>query len=728
MAKNKPRNKQVNKQAKQAPTTAQKQAPKKSKPNYTLLILLAVVGITFIAYTSAIYNEMTNWDDNRYVYDNTLVKSLSFSNIAYLFNFHTYVGGNYHPLAILSLAIDYNLYGLTPTSLPGSFEGTGYHVTSILIHLCSVIALYFFCLRLTKEVWVAAITALLFGIHPMHVESVAWISERKDQLYVLFYFVALYFYVRYQQNQKDEKPVLLPIIIISLLLPFLIVISYIKLINYFYSISFIVFAISLALIITLPSNRKALVNYMLVILFFILSLLSKGQGVTLPVVLLLIDYFMNRQWKWNMFIEKIPFFILSIFFGIVAVLAQKTSHSIQDIKIYPYMDRVKFACYALLQYLNKMVAPVSLSAFYEYPEKTGGSYPLIITISPYIVLALFAIALWFMRKSSLVVFGVLFFMANIILLLQLLPVGSAIMSDRYTYLAYTGLFFIIAVLANNIIKRNTSMAKSLRPLLYIGLVIYFSFLAFTTYARNQVWHNSETLWTDVIKENPRTWLAYNQVGSVHQKQGKLDIAFMDFKNAIGLNPDYPEAYVNRSDIYRVRGKLDSAIRDCDSALKYKPNYPEAYINRGIARANIGLTKGDMGEIDSAMGDFKRAVHLDNNLPNVYANMGNIYDMKGKTDSAIFCYTKAIKLDPTQVGPYENRGRSYREKGFLDSAINDLNNSIQMYQAINQNAVESYYERSLAYTAKGNKAQALHDAQMARSLGKKIDEAYINSLK
>jgi tetratricopeptide (TPR) repeat protein len=358
-----------------------------------------------------------------------------------------------------------------------------------------------------------------------------------------------------------------------------------------------------------------------------------------------------------------------------------------------------------------------------------------------IVLMLFGLVA-LARKNRLVIFGTLFFMANIILLLQLLPVGSAIMADRYTYLAYTGLFFIFAVAVTNYYKSNTALAKSLRPLLVLCISAYMIFLVVTTYNRNEVWQDSYTLWSDVMVKYPRCYMSYNQIGSVHQGQATLDdesgqvqegrkklaAALMDFKNAIGLNPQYPEAYVNRSDVYRVEGKLDSAIRDCDSALKYRPNYPEAYINRGIALASSGMDHGNKRQIDSAMNDFKHAVRLDHNLPNIYANMGNIYDMNHKLDSAIACYTKAIVLDPTQITPYESRGRSLEEKGSLDSALNDLNTSIQMYQDKHLNAMESYYQRSLVYNEKGNKKQALQDALTARSLGKPIADSYINSLK
>ncbi len=690
MAKNKPIKNTGKNQGKKAPPVAQKKTVKaKPKRNYTLLLLIAVVGVTFIAYFTAIHNELTNWDDNAYIYFNPLVKSLSFSNIKDIFT--QYMGGNYHPLAILSLAIDYHFYGIPGTTAPGyeSYQGTWYHAVSIIIHLCSVIALFYFCLRLTKEVWVAVLTSLLFGIHPMHVESVAWAAERKDQLYVLFYFIALVIYVGYLQNEKGKTK-----------------------------------------------------YYLFTILFYLLSLLSKGQAVTLPVVLLGLDYYVKRKWSWNIIIEKIPFFILSVAFGIIAVLAQKTSHSIQDIKIFPYVDRVMFACYGLVNYLSKMVLPIHLSAFYPYPEKPHGAYPVMVYISPVIVMVLLGLLIWAIRKSRLVVFGSLFFLANIILLLQLLPVGSAIMSDRYTYLAYTGLFFIIAVLINNFFKSTTRTAKNLKPFFAIGFCAYLIFLAITTYNRNEVWQNSDTLWTDVMKKEPRCYMAYNQIGSVHQGQATLDdekglaqdgreklaAALMDFKNAIGLNPEYPEAYVNRSDVYRVEGKLNLAIRDCDSALKYRPNYPEAYINRGIALASSGMARGDKHQIDSAMGDFKHAVRLDHNLPNIYANMGNIYDMRGKLDSAIICYTKAIVLDPTKITPYESRGRSLREKGSLDSALNDLKTSIKMCQDRQQNAMESYYQRSLVYNQKGNKKQALQDAITARSLGRAIDSSYINSLK
>ncbi|MBK5284953.1 MAG: hypothetical protein JJE25_06090, partial [Bacteroidia bacterium] len=332
-----------------------------------------IVVITFVAFFPALNNDFTNWDDAGYVTENPLVKSLSFQNLKAIFS--TYVMGNYHPLAILSLAVDYHFYQLSPQ---------GYHVTSVLFHLVNVSLLFIFVNVLVRNVRVAAITALLFAIHPMHVESVAWVAERKDVGYVMFYFLTLILYLKYHEA-TGNKPIV----------------------------------------------------YICMIISFLISILFKGQAVTLPVVMLLIDFFKGRKimegWK-----EKIPFFVLSILFGVIAIYAQKDFKSIH-IEIHPFYERVLFSAYALISYLWKLLLPVNLSAFYPYPVKHDNFYPLLVYLSPAIVIGIIVLLYRSLKTSRDFIFGALFFFFNVILILQLLPVGNTVISERYSYLSYTGL-------------------------------------------------------------------------------------------------------------------------------------------------------------------------------------------------------------------------------------------------------------------------------------------------
>jgi hypothetical protein len=291
---------------------------KGNKSGKAFYLAAAAVIITYICFSNALKNDFTNWDDPGYVIDNALVKSLSFDNLKAIFS--TYVMGNYHPVAILSLAIDFYFHQLDPH---------GFHATSVILHLINVLLVFLFVQKLSNRLIAAFIAAVLFGIHPMHVESVSWVAERKDLLYVLFYMASIIAYTLFIKKEKNKT---------------------------------VYYAASIAL--------------------FILSLLSKGQAVTLPVILLLIDYYSSRTFDKKVFLEKIPFFAISIVMGVVAVLAQKESGAIADMPNHAWYDRIFFASYSFINYIWKMILPLNLSAYYPYPVKQGNFYPSFFYAAP----------------------------------------------------------------------------------------------------------------------------------------------------------------------------------------------------------------------------------------------------------------------------------------------------------------------------------------------------------
>ncbi len=616
------------------------------------IALIILVLITFFCFSGALKNEFTNWDDQQYILDNPLIKSLSVENIVEIFS--TNVMGNYHPLAVLSFAIDYHLFHLSPK---------GFHATSIIIHLLNVILVFTFFRLLTGQIIVAFLTALLFGIHPMHVESVAWVSERKDVLYTFFYLLAICTYMFFIKGQKRKW--------------------------LFYSLTFI---------------------------FFTLSLLSKGQAVTLPFVLLLIDYLIKRKYDKKLLFEKIPFFLLSLAMGIIAISAQKESGAITEIPLFPLFDRILFSTYAFLDYILKLLLPINLSAFYPYPIKVQSLYPLLFYASPLILFVLIVLLLRFLKNYKEIVFGVAFFIINIILLLQLLPVGGSIMSERYSYLSYVGLFFVIGNTFSKVWNTPSQKISNYKYLFAFILSVYIFFIGYSTINRIKIWTNSDTLWTDVIKKNPASVIAYSNRGSYYQKQGKLDIALKDFNEALRLKPDHPETLINRSDIYRINGQYDLSIADCNRALASKNNYSGAYMNRGIAYCIVG-------RYDEAFSDFVKVISQDPKNANVYCNRGNLYDMKGFIDSAIADYSTAIKLKPEYAEAFYNRGKSFLRKQDYSSAIFDFTSALKF----NQKYIEAYFFRSQAFKAKNDFANALQDALTAQQLGKIIDENYIIEL-
>lgn len=627
-------------------------SPQESNRQSSIFYILLLILITYLCFSNAFSNGFTNWDDNKYITNNPLIKSLSFDNIRNMFS--TYVVGNYHPFAILSLAIDYHFYKLDPS---------GFHTTSILLHILNVVLVFLFIKKLSGKTITAFITALLFGIHPMHVESVAWVAERKDVLYVLFYISSLYFYVLYNRE----------------------------------------------------SNKKPLF-YFLTFIFFIFSLLSKGQAVTLPIVLLLIDYFTGQKISKKIILEKIPFFIMSFIMGIVAIQAQASSGSIVDMPHYSLLEGILFGSFSFLVYIFKMILPFDLSAFYPYPE-IEKNLPFYFYLSPLILLAVVYFIFRLYKTHKALVFGFGFYMVNIILLLQLLPVGGAIMAERYSYLSYVGLFFVMGYSINWIWQSNQKKIKFYKYIIAAIFFLYAIFLGAETKARNKVWKNDETLWTDVIKKYPNVALAYSNRGNFYQQVGKFELAMADYTSALNLKENNYEVLISRAGIYRMAGEFNLVIKDCDKAIAINKNKAGAFINRGIAKSLLGNN-------DEAMKDFDLAIQLEPDNSSAYTNRGFLFGKMEKVDEAISDYSKGIALNPEYAFAYFNRGIAYFKKGKYDAAILDFNSTI----SLNNTKVETYFYRSQVYEAKKDYANALQDALTAQQYGVPVDSLYINNLK
>lgn len=620
----------------------------KQKPNSKTLVRLfpfLIVLVTIILYLPATRNGWTNWDDTGYVLENNQIKNLN-TNTAKEFFTTTQVMGNYHPLTLLSLAIDWKF---------SNDNAKTFHITSLVFHLLNTILVYFFVLLLLKNAPVAAIVSLLFAIHPAHTESVAWVSERKDVLYVFFYLISMCMYLFYVKS-------------------------------------------------------KTITTYMLCLFAFVLSLLSKGQAVTLPVALLLIDYFMNRKWEWKVLLEKLPFFLLSLLFGLLAVNAQALNKSIADVQFYTVSERIVFTAYALFSYLYKSVWPVPLSAFYPYPIKEFG---WLVWASPVLLLLIASLVAFRFRKNRLLLFGLGFFLVNIILLLQVLPVGAALMADRYTYLSYLGLFIIVAQLFLHFYSTNKSN-RLIALVLLFSLFIFYGVLAAD---RIKVWKNSETLWRDTLKKYKTIPSAYNNLGSYLQKNNRTEEAFVAFNEAIRLQEKFPEALINRSAILRTQGKTRESIEDCNKALTYSPDNIEALTNRGIAYSIAGVH-------DSAFRDFSRILELAPDHYKSYGNMGNLFDMRGMTDSALWAYTRAIEINKNYFDCYGNRSRTFLKINKFDEALNDINIVISEFP----DNGKFYTQRVEIYVAKNDFENALKDAEKAQQLGFAINPAYVEMIK
>ena len=513
------------------------------KSDYKFHALLVVLIITFIAYFPSINNDFTTWDDQGYITQNFSLKTNSLTDY---FKKDRYVMGKYHPLTMISYAIEYSIVGLNPKQ---------YHLDNFILHLLNTALVFLFSYLLSG--WqIAAFVAVLFGIHPMHVESVAWISERKDVLYSFFYLTSIIFYVYYLKNKKKV----------------------------FYAATF---------------------------LLFILSLLSKGQAVTLPITLLLIDYFYQNNFSIKNILNKIPFLILSLFFGIIAIFAQQLeipvhSHlsTINKIHVIDYsffekmihfanlgIQRICFASYGLLAYIYKLFLPINLSCFYPYPKKVDEILPVIFYLAPIILVGIFVLIFLKCRKNKVVVLGSLFFVATIFPVLQLLPVGSSIISDRYSYIPSIGLFFIIAqviIYFSGYKMENGKLVESTffkqlffnRKILLAILLFSISLYGYMGNQRCKIWKDSETLYTNVLENYPDVYYIQYKLGKVYFDEGEkyfknnnadaskiyFQKAIQHFKISTDLNPKFTNAWFGLYLTHSKLGMNDLAKSEMDSAI------------------------------------------------------------------------------------------------------------------------------------------------------------------
>ena len=624
--------------------------------NTTNLLIAGIIAfITWLVFKGSLENLFTNWDDPGYIQDNTFIKDLSVGGIRRIFS--NPVMGNYHPLTILSYAIEYSYI---------KFEPWLYHIDSLVLHLANTILVYWLVLKLSGKPIVAILASLLFGIHPMHVESVVWISGRKDVLYGLFYLLSCIFYLNYTNDTNNKK-------------------------GFWYSIS---------------------------LLMFLLSLLSKGVAVTLPLSFLLFDYLKGRPFGKAVFIEKIPYFLLSIVFGVTSVMVQEHAGAMVQKIIYNPIERVVLGFFALYTYLWKLFLPIKLCNFYPYPSKVGGTLPFWYFVIPLVVLAL-AFLIWKLAaKNRKVVFGVLFFLANIALLLQFLPVGDALVAERYTYIPYLGLFYLAGELVYYLINEG----KANKVAVFIIVIVYVGTLSVLSYQRCPVWYNAISLWRDELEKEPvDVPAAYNNLGYIYygkwaatqdnaEKHNYYDSTMYLLQKCISLDSDFVTPYITLGEIYRNMGKFDEAKQIYYKGIRKKPKETNLYVGLGIL---FYINKA----FDSCGYCFGTALKIDPNAV-AYSNYGNYLLAAGKGDSAIINYTVAIKMSPEMYAPYLNRGKEYAKRQEWDKAISDFDNVIRLLPE----ASEAFLERSKCYKNKGNKLAAINDFNTAMSMGAKPDTA------
>jgi tetratricopeptide (TPR) repeat protein len=371
-------------------------------------------------------------------------------------------------------------------------------------------------------------------------------------------------------------------------------------------------------------------------------LLAKAQAVTLPVVLLLIDYLTTRKADARLFLEKIPFFALALVFGIIAILAQKADESINPVGI-SVLNSLFYAQYSIWVYFFKLAFPVNLTCLYTYPFNDDGTVPVYVYLSPLIIPVLLGAIYLTRKKYKEVCFGILFFIVVIFPVLQFLPVGQAIVAERYSYIPYIGLFFIMAWFFNKYRSQmKTPGKKALLNYTGIGVLLLFSLL---TWNRTKVWADSVALWTDVMKKDPECLSAYVNRSYMYIQYKQYDLAIKDCDAGLALDSTHYKLYINRGTAYRDMAVYDLALKNFTQAIETYPKSFDTYLDRGI------LYTDQFNQYDSGIADFRYFLRFRPNDKNGNYNLSVAYYKKQVLDSALFYCKRTLDLSPDYPGAH-----------------------------------------------------------------------------
>jgi len=537
----------------------------------------------------------------------------------------------------------------------GNLNPFCYHLSNLILHLVNVYLVQLLLFQFIRKRSVALILALLFAIHPLIISGVTPLSIRSNLLYTLFFLLALRSYFKYIQHGQRNSDIYLTLI------------------------------------------------------FFLLSILSKSAAVIFPVVMLAGDNLYKRQFSWKLVLEKIPFLVISILTGLLSLYFRKDiGLSLND---YTVFDKLILAFYSLSYYSFKWFFPFHFSPLYAYPVKLNGFLPAIYYLSTlWIILA--GILVCIFRKNRMFIFGFLFYLLNLLLVIKIIPVGMEFVSDRYGYISSIGLMIMIAGIITQYRSHINSVVMNWLAFICFLYMIWFSVLG---QKRQHEWKDAKTLWSTVISKQNNMALAYNNMGVLLADENKLKEAIMFYDKALKAKADYPEVLFNRANAFRKTNNPNQALRDYNLCIQSDPEYYKAILNRGI------LYK-ETGNYPAAIRDINKAVSLKPLSAEAYYNRGVIrYELRD-FEGALSDFNKSVQLDQIDYQAYANRGAVYYLRGNYQLAMHDLNRAIQ----INPGFALAYENRARVEVKLNLKDQACSDLKKAVNLGQKADPDLLKS--
>jgi len=643
------------------------------------LIYIILLLVTLAVYWQVKHLAFVDLDDFVYVSENLNIQS-GITPKSIVWAFSTTYAEFWHPLTWLSLMLDYELYGL---------NAGGYHFTNLILHILSTLLLFRLFSTMTGEIWKSAFVAAFFALHPLHVESVAWVSERKDVLSAFFWMLTLCLYVFYTEKQSIKR-------------------------------------------------------YLLVVFSFVLALLSKPMVVTLPVIMILLDYWPLKRFEnhnrlsdaisWQIK-EKLPLLALSIIFAIITFFAQHDSSGVY----FSVVARLANAPVAFITYIIKTFWPYHLAVFYPFPSQISvwqavTTSCLIVIITSFIIVQ--------SKKRPYLFVGWLWYAIILLPVIGIVQVGNHSMADRYTYLPLIGIGIMLAWGAPDLSHHKTLSEKILFP----AAILFLAFLTFLAWKQCGYWKNSNALFSYALQATKNNYIAHGSLGIALFKEGKTEDAIHHFNQAILIRPDYYKPYDSRGVAYDKLGQYEQAIADFNEAIRLNPEYAASYNNRGAVYDKSG-------RYEKAIEEYNTAIRLKPEYADAYNNKGLVFVRLGQNQKAIEDFSKAISLNPCFADAYNNRAVVYTVLDRYDLAVIDLKKAISaqpdflksymniaaihakfnQYEDVARNLTEAirlqpdnplfYYNRGFAYAKTGQYNAALNDLDKTLRLKENYADAY-----
>jgi tetratricopeptide (TPR) repeat protein len=664
------------------------------------LVCIFLVCATLGAYWRILDSDFVNIDDPMYVTDNRQVQSgLSWQGIWWAFT--TGYASNWHPVTWLSHMLDCQLFGV---------RAGPHHLINVLLHIVNTLLLFVVLERMTKALWPSAFVAAVFALHPLHVESVAWVAERKDVLSSLFWLLTMLAYVGYVERPK-------------------------------------------------------LTRYLLALAFFVVGLMAKPMLVTLPFVLVLLDFWplarirlgataggisqaddseMAAAQKSILYVvvEKIPFLVFSAISSTVTFIVQQQSGAVPTVAAIGLTSRVNNAITSYVAYIGKMVWPANLAVLYPYAGWKLSLGSVIVCALMLVLICVFTIRAG--RRHRFLAVGWLWYVGTLVPVIGLVHVGVQAMADRYTYIPLIGLFIIIAWGAVEVAARwRVPVAV---PAI-IG-VLCLSALTIRTWRQVSYWVNSKTLFNHALGVTTDNHIAHNNLGNALIKEGKTDEAILHYRTAIAIQPRYADAHNNLGNALQLQGSFDEAISHHREALQIKPRFAEAHANLGMALRSVGKPdeaiehyrqalriKADyslahfglafllqsQGNTEEAISHYRKALEIKPNFAEGHSYLGNALRSQGKTQEAITHYRRALELKPDYAQVHNNLGNALRSLHKVDEAIKHYHQALR----IDPDYAQAHNNLGTLLSIRGESDEAIKHFHRALQLDGDFAEAHCN---